>query len=515
LTRRALAALALLALAVVPLLHNARANVVGRDLSALLPGWRGWDDLAIALGHRVSGDYPVAGYQIANRFRRDQEDFLAFRDKLLQAVGRARIRPQQFWRTIDAASFAEDPRMLARRWDDPGRALMLALGFELLRGVAPFLLSWLGVLSAVPVLLWVGGELIAAGRPAAAFGAMALLASSGFVIDVLMLGYASAGFSLLTLLLALALASYGWLGRPSPRGLLLRAAAAGGLLSWFALARSVSLLSLPALLLALAFAARRLASPRRAAPALVACALLVVPYLGLRALNDAWMDATLQRLRIQRRAPQQHDVWITLWQGLGDFDRAKGHVFLDKAGELEARKHGSNERLSPLSEAIFRKLVLREIRDDPLWYAEILARRAWATLTLLKLLPRESVDGRSFAAASHDSEGVTDGYYAMTLGADFVRLGRAVVELPLPLLWLPALALAALAALGQAGARAGLPVLGCVALAALPAPVLLTTASSFETQSFAVVHLAAAAFLAQAGWDALRRAAAALAGSRP
>jgi hypothetical protein len=357
----------------------------------------------------------------------------------------------------------------------------------------------------------------------AAFVLVALLVGSAFVVDLLMLGYASAGFSLLTLLLALALSVYAFLRRPSSRGLLVRAAAVGCLLAWSALARSVSMLSLPGLLVALAIAARR-AVPRdapvarSAALALAATGLLGMPSLALRALNDAWMEHTLTRLRIQRRPPQQHDVWITLWQGLGDFDRTKGHAFLDKAGELEARKHGSNERLSPLSEAIFRKLVLRDIREDPLWYAGILARRAWATLTLSKLLPRQAVDGRAFAAATHDAEGVTDGYYGMILGADFVRWGRRTLEIPLPLMWLAPLGLGA-AAFGR-GPLAGevktaWGVLLCFALAALPAPVLITTASAFEAQSFVVFHLCAAALLAQACWNALRRAAAARAGSRP
>jgi hypothetical protein len=55
------------------------------------------------------------------------------------------------------------------------------------------------------------------------------------------------------------------------------------------------------------------------------------------------------------------------------------------------------------------------------------------------------------------------------------------------------------------GVRQGLLVLGCVALGALPAPVLVTTASAFEVESFVVVHLLAAAFLLQAVVDRVRR----------
>ncbi len=192
LKRRLLAALALATLGGALLVHNARATITseepGAQLEAGLSGFRGWDDIAIAAAHHVSGDYAVACYEIANRNRRDRPDFQAFRDALLRELRRARIRPQQFWRTIDGAAFADGERVLARRWDDPGRALLLALGFQALGGVAPFLLSWLGVLAALPVLAWLGGELACAGRVVAGAALLVLVAASACVVDVLRLG---------------------------------------------------------------------------------------------------------------------------------------------------------------------------------------------------------------------------------------------------------------------------------------------------------------------------------------
>ena len=89
----------------------------------------------------------------------------------------------------------------------------------------------------------------------------------------------------------------------------------------------------------------------------------------------------------------------------------------------------------------------------------------------------------------------------------------------MPLLLLPSLGLVAVALLARdplrGEARSGIGVTACVVLAALPAPVLISTASAFETESFVVVLLTGAAFFAEAAWDALRRAAAARAGSRP
>jgi hypothetical protein len=502
------------------LVHNARGTYSGADavqeLERRLQGFRGWDDIAIAGARQVGGDYPVAAYEITNRNRRDLPDFLAYRDSLLRELRRARLQPQQFWRTIDPAPFQEDARLLARRWDDPGRQLMLALAFEAVGGIAPFLLFWLGILSALPVLAWLAAELCLAGRCVAAVALVALVACSAFVVDVLMLDYSATGFSLLAVLLVAAFAAHAFFGAPTPRGLLLRALAAGLLFGWCDAARSGSLLTLGGALVAMAAAARR-ALPdaprgRRAALALAALVLYVAPCALPQLLHERWLEATLARMQIQRKPKAVHDVWVTLWQGLGDFDRSKGHVFLDKAGELEARRHGSPLRLSEQSEQLFRGLVLRDIREDPPWYAGILARRALATLTLHKLWPRGAA---SFAPAVDAAEGVTDNYWGMTLRADWFRFGRATWEAPLPLLLLPSLGLLGLALLGRGEARKGAAVTACVALAALPAPVLVSTAAGFETQTFAIAHLAAAAFLLQCGWDAFRRAAAARAGSRP
>lgn len=495
------------------LLHNARASVDGAGLSERLQGWRGWDDLAIATAFHVSGEYPVAHYQIANRFRRDLPDFVAFRDKLLLVVARTGVRAHQFWRTIPSSDFEADERHLARRWDDPGRALLLSLGFTLLGGASPFLVCWLGVLLAAPLVGCLGCELFLAGRRVAAFMAPLVLAASAFLVDVLMLGYSSAGFSLGALLVVLVLAVYALGGRPTRRGLLIRCLLAGSLFGWFALGRNASLLSLPAVLLVLAFAARRAgaAEPTAGRPArrwllwIAAVAVFLAPYVLFGLMNERLLDRTVEQLRIQRKPVQRHDVWITLWQGLGDFDRSKGHVFLDQAGAQEARRHGSPERLSPQSEQIFRGLVLRDIREDPGWFAAILARRLWATVTLAKLRPFEAWDGLSYEPATHEAEGVTDNYYRMTARADFVRLGSRTRELPLALLFLPMIGLVCVALLpaprlapARAEARVSLGVVACLALAALPAPVLITTASAFETQSFVLVPLASVGLLAQA-----------------
>src|SRR5262249_57021699 len=121
---------------------------------------------------------------------------------------------------------------------------------------------------------------------------------------------------------------------------------------------------------------------------------------------------------------------ITRGRGLGDSDRTRGQVFLDQAGEEAVLREGARQRLSARSEAILRDLVLRDIREDPGWYAGILLRRVGATLTLRKLWPWGPWGGRSFAPSTAPEEGVTDNYYQLTAQADWLVLGGPPLQLP-------------------------------------------------------------------------------------
>lgn len=129
-----------------------------------------------------------------------------------------------------------------------------------------------------------------------------------------------------------------------------------------------------------------------------------------------------------------------------------------------------------------------------------------ATVSLHKLWPWARRDGTSIVPASSPNEGVTDNYYLMTAQADWLTLGRWTGEAPIALLLAPTLLLLAAASvpvawtrLGPLAARArqALPLLACVALAALPTPVFITTATAFETECFVVVHFLALAFMAE------------------
>jgi hypothetical protein len=68
------------------------------------------------------------------------------------------------------------------------------------------------------------------------------------------------------------------------------------------------------------------------------------------------------------------------------------------------------------------------------------------------------------------------------------------VELPVPLLFVPAAVLALRAWRGprSAGARRSLLVLACVALGTAVLPIALTTAGALETQAFVLAYLLAA-----------------------
>jgi hypothetical protein len=267
----------------------------------------------------------------------------------------------------------------------------------------------------------------------------------------------------------------------------------------------------PSLLIITGMGAMRIGASRwrRAGPAIGALALLIGPTMLLGAHIKASVARAADRFGGDA-APAGHDIWITYWQGLGDFDRTHGHVFLDQAGLSALREHGGNERVSERSEAIMRGLVLESIRSEPGWFAGVLLRRAFATLSFQKLWPMAKGEVPGFSPSTAPNEGVTDSYWAMTDQADVFRLGSSRIEAPAILF---PLALAAFFLVSgrrlwrdpddPGGKMVG--VVALLALAALPGPVATTTAGAFEPQSFVLVAFAAMAGLAQIAFWMIRK----------
>lgn len=515
-SRRTAVTVALAALlgAALPI-AGAAGRVQNRELGRLMIGWRGWDDLALAVGESERGEYPVAPYSVTDRLRRDTDDFFSFRDRLNAQIAADRVAPTQFWRTLTGPWLTVSEWPVARRFDDSGRSVLLGLGFRLLGGVAPYLLPWLAVLGAAVACAWTAAELAAAGWRLAAVVFPVALALSAFVLDVLMVGYAAAGFQLVALLVVTAVAVYAVAGDPTMRGVAVRGVVAALATALCAFCRSATLMLLPGLAVALCIGVRRATAGAPstvrgkilAGLGLAAAALAVAlgAYQGLVAWTAARMADTAERHAMGRQFPPAHDVWITLWQGLGDFDRTKGHVYLDMAGERAVMEAGGHRRLGRRSELLLRKAILSEIRSDPAWFTAILVRRTWATVSLAKLWPRKTTAGTSIVPAKSENEGVTDTYYTMIAQADQVAFGGSEWELPGwtllgPLVLLVVVAFVPLAGLKERRpiARRALLAVGAVSLSALATPVLITTASGFEAQMFVIVDVLALALVAQA-----------------
>jgi hypothetical protein len=236
---------------------------------------------------------------------------------------------------------------------------------------------------------------------------------------------------------------------------------------------------------------------------------LLALFIGAHRLGRPWiglgLGVTLLVPLLLSSPRSHHAVWHALWEGMGDFDRTKGHVWSDIAAGAELAAAGVDpgtdatmKLVSPVSEAYFRHVVITEITQDPLWYAQILVRRMGATVFQTKLWPFHHATGRTFALSRFPNEGQIDGYYGWTRTVDLLGIGGRTLEIPIPLLMAPTALLGwtALRARTAERARGGLLCLSCVAVGASTFPVLLTTASAFETQIFALVYFIGAVLLA-------------------
>lgn len=475
----------------------------GSDLSRLRTPRRYWEDLTIAATNHapnrpkdvVSIDSPE-GADLRHSYRR----------YMVRMFGRSPLRPWEFWRTVPVKPFLKRVRVAPRPWDDTGRARLSMAAFRVLGGAAPLLPLWLGALVAVPVLTWTSRELVLAGQPVAAVAVPLLLGASPYVVETLSLPYAAVGFYLLGLMTLVPLAVHAVMGEGKAAPLLLRSLLAGLFFAACVLCRSSTVLLFPGFALALAIGAfrawqrpgsRGLVSWRGLGGTAAAVSVFLLPFLST-------MPA------------QHHEVWLGVWEGLGDFDKTRDHHWNDAKTRQTLLEAGIRlQRRDPVwhnataNEDFFRRRFLADIREDPGWYLAILAKRLIATVGQTRLWLRVEA-----LQAAPPSESVIGSYYRMATTVDWIGVGPWRQRLPMPALMFPTVALVCLWSAGAGRERSGLPrscpggslaVLACMATAGLGMPVAITTASGLETEAFVVVYLVGLALSLDALLGATRR----------
>ena len=486
------------------LMHNTRSRVVGLsnlEYARWVDGkvysqasWRFWDDMYVAISRYM--DWTEGPKR---RFGDLDQDIAAFQLALLEDTERTGILPTQFWRTIDATPLQ---KVRHKTWipplEDAGRPLLLAVCFTLLQGVSPFLLMWIGAVASVPALIWMLWEARAAGVFVAGALFAALCVLSPFVVECLSLPHSAVGFYLIAAFVLVALGFYAFLGSDqSVRGFLLRAVAASLVFAVCCTCRASTLALAPgfgvALFVALLRVVPRIAHGgwiRRCLLAGVVLAAFVTPHFSLR-------------------PAQQHNFWLTVWQGLGDYGTDRGYSWHDRDLKRWLLGHGRKPFEHPRyvtsdDDAFARDEVLRDIRADPLWLGRIFGRRFVDTISLAKLAPYGPRDGISVRPPPL--------HYKYTTPVDWFGFGRRKVEAPTALLWSGTLILplwwAVAAWRSDTESKRRLedllsPVL-TLAIATLALPIFLSTAAGMETQAFALAHFLAFALLGQLIWTRLQ-----------
>jgi hypothetical protein len=463
-----------------------QVGFVWRDgLQSLPSSWRFWDDLTLGIARYVDATTPGEPRE------RDAGELAplvrAYRAPVEEKVGTFEVQPHQFWRTVNDQKFrVRIMPYAAPRFEDPGRSLLLSYGFRLLGGVAPYLLLWLGALSFLPVLGWVLYELTASGRTTAAAVLAALLSFSPYIYESLTLPHSAVAFYL-GALTALGAFGVAVLLRPEDRRLSLGPVAMRALMLSAVLivaiwCRSGTVFFIPAALLAAAIGFSRAGVSRRRA-ALLAFGLVLLPILIFR-------------------PHKTHNVWLGLWEGLGDFGMDRGYSWYDTDANKFLARQGVPQFADPkdvneVHEAAFRKAFLDEVVSSPGWYARVLLQRAVATVAFTKLAPYGPRDGESRSAPLF--------HYKYTMPIDWFGWKESLREVPVSVLWAPTLAFLAWGAARAPSIRGEAGLLGLLALAALPLPVLITTAGGLETQAFGLVYFFGVALLVQRLMDATMR----------
>lgn len=430
-----------------------------------------------------------------------------YHDVLASRVRAEGLRPWQPWATVPPRPFLRVSGATAVPfYDDPGRARLLGLGFRLLGGVSPFLILWVAPILAALVLAWAVAE--ARDHLPAALVFALLFVASPYAVETLAETRWAVGFHLAALLLLLPL-GFAAIREPAPgwAAWLSRVGLAGTVFAACAVCRGTALLLLPAFFALLVVGCHRVSAltgsrTRGTVGMLVTLALFLGPYVAVR-------------------PAQGHELWSGVWQGLGDFDRTKGHAWSDRAAaEVVWKAQGHRRPLPriggdalvewnslPASQAVLRREVLAHIQGDPAWFAAIVGQRAVATLTLRYLWPWGPRDGRSYGEAGAACN-FQHKYWDYVTTADWLGWGPWRIELPVSLLLVPTVLFVAGALRNRrrpgAAAPGSLSLLGALALGGSLVPIAITTATGTETQTVVVAYYFGAALLAQALWRTAR-----------
>ncbi len=464
------------------------------NLDAIGTSRRYWEDMTVAFSLYETKDWgPAPSVSIDDAMA--SRIYRRLRQLVPPAAARSDLRPWEFWRTVEFRDFRNIAPFELRHSDDTGRSYLSFLGFRAVGGIAPYLPLWLPFLAFVPLVFWMMVEFLRAREGAAGAVFLVLASSSAYLLEALTLPYSAAGFHFLAALVIVPLALFAFGPPPTARGVWLRVGLTAIALHVAAWCRSSSMISMPAaallLLIAIFRAEQRSSLKRRVALTAVLLCALVAP----RALAP----------------PQAHEFWVGMWEGLGDFDRQYGHGWSDPLARVTLDREGHTmETRGPYwteeTEAIFRRLVLKDVRADPVWYVKILLRRAVATVTQWRLRPTMRDSGLSYQPSQHEAEGVTDTYYNFVKTADVFTASGRTWEAPLSSFWVAAALFVALALRRRSPEwRRRVAVTLSFALSALLMPVAVTTASGMETQVFAFSFFLCAAFVGSEALNLLRR----------
>jgi len=471
--------LGLLAWGVV--LAQTAVYVAGTPIDRLRSPRRYWEDMqsATRLLFGVANESNPPEPKVSGQAARD------FVSTVGRQTRKAGIAPWQFWRVTPRAPLKHlaSNLPLPRSFEDPGRSRLIWAGYEVVGGVAPFLGLWLGAFAMGPLFAWLGVEFAMAGRALAGAVFLFALALSRYFIETLALPHAAIGFYLLAWLGISILVASGFRQPPQSRiALLARCAVCGLIVAACAACRSGTILLVPGFMIAILFASTANRRARFAVLVPALCLFVAVVFF----LKPA----------------SHHNVWPSLWEGLGDFDATKGYTWSDRVAKETLRKAGvdSGSKASfgfegDAVEGYFRDQIVSDVKADPAWYAGILVRRVWATVSLQKLWPLRSRDDKSVEPFTRPNEGNIDKYYRMTTSVDFFSLGKRRFEAPISFLVAPTLALLILA--WRRGGRflENATWLCAPACGALALPVVVSTAGGVETQVFGLVYFLGAGLL--------------------
>jgi len=448
------------------------------------------DDVCKGIGLAIHDEYPLRSKW----------------DPILTKTLKQELPLIHFLETIKFNSFKNIPPQPFFRFDDMGRGYILGILFNLLQGVSPYLIFWLGLLFFIMIFFWISLEYFLCDLWVYNYVLCFTFGFSSYLYSILSLTYSASGFYILSFLSLLPICIYTVFNRNKTIiGCFIRITITSIILSICLICRSSSIAAYIGVGIVILKLSKDMTTSVKVKNKLwilfLSFLILIMPYIILHQHINNKIMHTLSKYSSNPSLGNHHPFWHIIWTGLGDFDKKNHYAVNDHMAVDFAKSKGWTTEFSNAAEGIDKQYehilktsIINDILNDPFWYLGILRKRFFSTLFQLKLYPWKFRDGIFLKSEESNRSNAIDFYYMLIPRADNFGINPYMMELPIELFIFPTWIIILVSFFSVINKsfvnifQQEFFILFVVGVSSMILPVCVTTVAGIETQGFFIFY---------------------------